>query len=350
MNRYAGCKCFACGKVFTEQDDVVVCPDCGTPYHRECYSVEEGCSNTALHDNGGTWQEEQSQTGTEPRRCVRCGQENPPEGLFCNRCGMPLVNPYNNEPRPFNSNPYGNAYPPPYGQGNPYGQQGNPYGQQGNSYGQGNPYGQPGNPYAQRGAGPYGAPAMKFDQDSDIDGVKLGDYARYVGKNQFSFLTSFIRFAKFGGKVSINFPALLFPQFYFFYRKMPLIGALFMVVSIGLAVPTILMLSANGTLPSVSIANKINYESANFQMIFNATSSLLMGIQCLAAIFANYWYYKTAKKNITRIREQTDTDADEATVNARIAAKGGVSLAVFLFSVLLSNTLIVLMLFIMNKF
>ncbi|MBQ3919840.1 MAG: hypothetical protein II695_09210, partial [Oscillospiraceae bacterium] len=32
---YTGHKCMVCGKVFTDDDDVVVCVECGTPYHRE---------------------------------------------------------------------------------------------------------------------------------------------------------------------------------------------------------------------------------------------------------------------------------------------------------------------------
>ena len=29
--KYKGEKCAACGKEFTEDDDVVVCPECGSP-------------------------------------------------------------------------------------------------------------------------------------------------------------------------------------------------------------------------------------------------------------------------------------------------------------------------------
>ena len=35
--KYTGIPCAACGKKFTAEDDVVVCPECGTPYHRACY-------------------------------------------------------------------------------------------------------------------------------------------------------------------------------------------------------------------------------------------------------------------------------------------------------------------------
>ena len=40
---YTGIKCPVCEKTFTKQDDVVVCPECGAPYHRECYQKEGHC-------------------------------------------------------------------------------------------------------------------------------------------------------------------------------------------------------------------------------------------------------------------------------------------------------------------
>ena len=43
-------------------------------------------------------------------------------------------------------------------------------------------------------------------------------------------LSNFIRFGNFGGKVAINIGALVFPEFYFFYRKMYKHGILFMLL------------------------------------------------------------------------------------------------------------------------
>ena len=54
MMDYKGCKCASCHKVLKEGDDIVICPECGAPYHRECYA------------------------------------QNPPDTLFCERCGQPM--------------------------------------------------------------------------------------------------------------------------------------------------------------------------------------------------------------------------------------------------------------------
>ena len=33
MPKYYGCPCEGCGEPLTLKDDIVVCPDCGAPYH-----------------------------------------------------------------------------------------------------------------------------------------------------------------------------------------------------------------------------------------------------------------------------------------------------------------------------
>ena len=45
-------KCPVCERVFQEGDDIVTCPECGTPHHRECYASLGKCVNSDLHSNG----------------------------------------------------------------------------------------------------------------------------------------------------------------------------------------------------------------------------------------------------------------------------------------------------------
>ncbi|MCL2514014.1 MAG: DUF2628 domain-containing protein [Oscillospiraceae bacterium] len=54
--RYTGIKCAACGSEFIENDDIVVCPRCGTPEHRGCYAENDGCANESRHEEGYFWQ------------------------------------------------------------------------------------------------------------------------------------------------------------------------------------------------------------------------------------------------------------------------------------------------------
>ena len=47
--KYSNYKCPVCNNQFNEEDDVVVCPECGTPHHRECYIENGKCVNADKH-------------------------------------------------------------------------------------------------------------------------------------------------------------------------------------------------------------------------------------------------------------------------------------------------------------
>ena len=47
--------CDGCSDVMLEGDDIVVCPECGTPQHRECYKKNNQCVNAHLHAEGFDW-------------------------------------------------------------------------------------------------------------------------------------------------------------------------------------------------------------------------------------------------------------------------------------------------------
>ena len=42
-------KCPVCNIQFDDDADVVVCPECGTPHHRECYIQNGKCINADKH-------------------------------------------------------------------------------------------------------------------------------------------------------------------------------------------------------------------------------------------------------------------------------------------------------------
>lgn len=49
MFRYEYSECPVCREGFTEDDDIAVCPVCGTPHHRECFLENKVCGNAELH-------------------------------------------------------------------------------------------------------------------------------------------------------------------------------------------------------------------------------------------------------------------------------------------------------------
>ena len=103
MQNYISEKCPVCGKEFCRDDDIVVCPDCGTPHHRECYKQLGHCANEEKHGSfewsesfstgnmSGAAEPQSVPAGTEAAICPYCGTKNPAGGRYCVNCGAPLV-------------------------------------------------------------------------------------------------------------------------------------------------------------------------------------------------------------------------------------------------------------------
>ena len=49
MENFKGVKCSICEKEFNKGEKIVVCPECGTPYHKLCYNKVDGCLFSAQH-------------------------------------------------------------------------------------------------------------------------------------------------------------------------------------------------------------------------------------------------------------------------------------------------------------
>ena len=123
MSNYIGCKCPVCQQPFTETDDIVVCPECGAPYHRACYQKQGGCVYASKHGTSFEWKPDpaasqaaeagraDSARYSDPQlACPVCGAPNPATGLFCENCGAPLRG------TPDRRGPAaGQTPPPPYG-------------------------------------------------------------------------------------------------------------------------------------------------------------------------------------------------------------------------------------------
>ena len=96
-------KCPTCEKQFEANDDIVVCPECGTPQHRDCYEKLGHCVFKDKHsadfsfekyikgENGDTSQfENNSENTAKTVTCPVCNAENPHELFYCEKCGASL--------------------------------------------------------------------------------------------------------------------------------------------------------------------------------------------------------------------------------------------------------------------
>lgn len=98
--KYTSSLCDGCGLPLREDDDVVVCPECGTPQHRECYKKENRCVNEYRHSEKYEWQSgpvsapnhSHAEEATEKMLpCPSCGHLNPKQAKHCENCSMKLI-------------------------------------------------------------------------------------------------------------------------------------------------------------------------------------------------------------------------------------------------------------------
>lgn len=246
---YQGNKCPGCNNPFGEYDDIVVCPECGTPQHRECYEKENKCVNSANHSDDYRWQGVEapalvSQEREETIPCPNCGFENKKGSEVCRNCGMKftlfgmnVVDAIDAENKR-NTNP--NADIPDYTAPFTLGQ------------GEGFDYDKPQSEQATPdqvgsmlsdilsgsqseqtdGRLNLGGP---FPDADEIHGVKTNNIGNFVGPNGLSYISKF-RKMESGKGFSFNFASFFFAPYWFFYRKLYKPGIIFMTSFLALGI------------------------------------------------------------------------------------------------------------------
>lgn len=284
MSNYLGYECIICKKKFNESDDVVVCPECGTPYHRECYEECGRCVNEELHRTGSEWKQS-ADVQTDYKKCEGCGKINKPHSLICEECGKPLVD--------------------DLGKGIP--QSGMP----GGTAGMGN----------RSFAFDPMDKCCGMDPDEKFEDVKLSELSDFVRTNQLYYLPIFKRMKDFGKKASVNIVSFIFPQLYFANRKMWLWTAVSLILSLVFSIPYIIYMLGVMEITSDTLS-RINVDSEMFRMIYNAANYLNIAFKVLIMLFANRIYYSHALNKIREIKV-----ADENASSEKIASVGGTSIA-----------------------
>lgn len=342
---YTNEQCPVCGKKFTDSDDIVVCPECGTPHHRQCYNDNGGCSNEGKHTEGFVWkktvaepiiqeQPQPVQTGFNPLGsgfgmkndfqgngenqhirlnsnghkvvfCPNCGKENAAEEPICTNCGARLYNAQNGG-RPFVT-----------------------------------PIDLPDMSSRQFGNGAI--PISPFDK---IGENTVGDTAEFIGVNANKYIPKMYKMEKEKKKASWNWAAFLFAPYWFFYRKIHTVGIILMVI--------LLLTSVFCTNKSVFDAQESLMNTANEFYTGNATQEqfmqeyqayikmpqnlIMMGITVAVHIYAgimgNYHYKKKVEKDVKIIREQSQ-NPEQYRIN--LFRRGGVSAFMLLLSLLAYN-------------
>ncbi|MGN0538403.1 MAG: RING finger protein [Candidatus Fimenecus sp.] len=298
--RYVNQKCPVCDKPFTGDDDIVVCPVCGTPHHRECYKKNGECANSDRHRDGYRWAPE-----TVNSAAGESGNTVPP----------------------FANGAEGRQAPPPFSDGAPYNSQ-----QASSTVFFGN---QP-NPFA------------LFPKEI-ADGVSTEEAAEFVQVSSYKYVQKF--FYNKSGKKTWNWAAFFFAPYWFFYRKLHKLGAIFtavlLLISIGLSLPPSAVSFTKDWgdfLNKYSRQNTANYEDADAYLdsmradaakiiksnragsvIYAVQGLMVIGVHVAAALVADKQYYKFTVKKIRKIKEET---ADENQRKLLYFRSGGLAVAI----------------------
>ena len=307
---YIGYKCPVCNKYFHADDDVVVCPECGTPHHRECYEQTGHCIYEDRHASGFDYQKDDEDAKDQPKRCPSCGKENDANSFFCNQCGAPLSADHNND------------------QQSSYNEDGFPRGT-----------GQAGNPFYATFNDPMGG----VPSDTDFgDGITAGETAKYVKQNTPYFIRVFSNIKNFN-KSKFNFAAALFRGGYMLYRKMYLPGAIITTIQLLMTFASTYLqvfgykyfsdefaklydqawsyYSFGGLMSALGHANSTEFFIVVTPFIISLVNIVMM---IVIGICFNKMYMNHCKKQITLIKAEAEKNGENP--ETILQTKGGVNI------------------------
>lgn len=333
---YNGSECPFCKEKFNENDDIVVCPICGTPHHRNCWKNSNGCCNNDKHSEGFIWQltenknEPKSSDFTaysgELKVCPRCGEKNALYEPVCTRCGERLKTNADTIHDKMNNNQN-------FGR---FGENFNP-----NNF----------SPYQNV----YAADARTvFGSDAKIENTPVTEIAEYVQKDSTKYINKFMNMQEKKTKLSWNWSAGIFSAFWCFYRKMTgcgvaLFALFFSCYLISSFVPAVVYEKYQPeTYEAYSSSLSALYDEMQESMTTGTVSeeyyeyfsdvlsspvmittyimliSMCLIISIIFGFFGNYFYKKKILKDIKQIRQ---VSADSMTYHMYIKHRGGVSAA-----------------------
>ncbi len=291
MPKYYGCPCEGCGKPLTLKEDIVVCPDCGAPYHRTCYEKLGRCIHSPAHDAGYEWKFPYQDS--ELRTCPSCGERTLRSEENCRCCGEKLP-PEGSTPEPVERTEQEGSF----------------------DYS---------SMYRQYQASSPEADAMKqayqtaFGKEEMLDGISCKDWSAYIGPAAPSYLAAYGQMQLRHNKISMSFSALLFGPFYFFYRKAWKPAFAFLAAELLLAAPTfidMLIISGSSFAPA--------WSDSSLLILARVCSILSFLVMVLRGMYGKWFYRKSAAERIRRIQTEFP---DPEQRRAVLSAQGGVSFA-----------------------
>lgn len=279
-------KCAVCQAYLFPEDDVVYCPECGAPHHRDCYSSIGHCALEEFHGTENQYKKpepvkeekrgEQEPVQTNVISCGMCGEKYETTEDFCPNCNTPNVS-------------------------------------------------------------KMGGRFVAFDflggvsGNTDLgDGVTANEAKKFVASNTQRYIPKFANFKK-GKKASWNWLAFLTPCGWLLSRKMYLLGSIIGALEVAFTMLSVPLTAALEQLDTSAARNSMEMGSLIVENISiigtTAVYSALIGgflsiaLSVIIAVFGDKIYRNRVISKISEINRQSD-DREEA-----YRKKGGVSIA-----------------------
>ena len=283
-------QCPYCLKPFQDGDDVVVCPECGTPAHRACWKQNGHCLYENKHASGFVWEipyskerEEAEQKAREEEAARKRAQTfgTGDGGRDTRPDGMPFDNEYGN--------------------------------------------------YASYTTGDHGEmkPTMRvIGPDEMLGDFRVREYGELIQKNKNKYIPKFFIMDRTKRNFVGNFAAFIAPTLWSAYRRM-----------YGLAIVLVIL---QFLVPLIALDSVVEYYSEGVSLARQyvltdaADHYIIMAIHLLMGMFANTIYKRRCEQLLTKAK--TIENADERALFLK--RRGGTSvIAAVLFAAILYTLL-----------
>ena len=292
MPKYENYKCPVCHRQFEKDDDIVTCPECGTPHHRECYKLVGHCVNEGLHKNDYSFLEAEKPMKKEPEEIYYSPSEN--EDLQ----GEDIINEAKaqsvKDDEESNNDDKSKK--------------------------------------AQGGFSPFQTIQIdmgQYSEKGEIDGVSITDIAATIRNNVPRFISKFKQFSEKKKKLSWNWSAFFFGSFYLLFRKMYKQGIAFfcLVISVIIGGEAAIMkfapqyieamqsfINSYDTSKAISTADLQGIMAAPDSMTAVKIAYIILGVilvlRIIQALFADYFYKTTVFSIIKSVTDKLDNGAN----------------------------------------
>lgn len=296
MPDYKKYKCPVCNKQFKDGDDIVVCPECGTPHHRECYKLTGHCVNQGLHKSGYSFiDSEKEKLKVEEQKETAKSFEGEYSGDYYYSPDDDFVAQAKKEVQEKK---------------------------------------QASTDSNNTDGGFFSIPTIQVDESfykmrGTIDGLSISDIAATVRTNVSRFIQIFKKQSKTKKKAGWNWAAFFFGSFYLLFRKMYKQGVAFFCLAmtsiiageafilkfapkyVSAVQDFVTQYASNPSGISTADAQKLltTSDAINAQKIVYIILAVMLLLRIIEAIFADYFYKGTVASIIKKVTQQLDEGA-----------------------------------------